>query len=51
MAKRKTTEEFKKEVYTLVGNEYSVLGNYINNKTKITNYEEFNSYFLTFYCI
>ena len=35
MAKRKTTEEFKKEVYTLVGNEYSVLGSYINNKTKI----------------
>jgi len=31
----KTTEEFKKEVYDLVGNEYTVLGEYINNKTKI----------------
>ena len=32
---RKTTREFKQEVYNLVGNEYSVLGEYINNKTKI----------------
>jgi very-short-patch-repair endonuclease/mRNA-degrading endonuclease RelE of RelBE toxin-antitoxin system len=32
---RKTTEKFKKEVYELVGNEYTVLGEYINNKTKI----------------
>ena len=32
---RKTTEEFKQEVYNLVGNEYSVLGEYITNKTKI----------------
>ena len=31
----KTTEQFKKEVYDLVGNEYSVLGKYINNKTKM----------------
>ena len=32
---RKTTREFKQEVYNLVGNEYSVLGEYITNKTKI----------------
>ena len=31
----KTHEEFVKEVYDLVGDEYSVLGNYINTKTKI----------------
>jgi Zn ribbon nucleic-acid-binding protein len=29
--KKKTTEEFKKEVYELVGDEYQVLGEYINN--------------------
>lgn len=33
--KRKTTAEFKQEVYDLVGDEYSVLGTYKNNKTKI----------------
>jgi hypothetical protein len=32
---RKTTEEFKKEVYELVGDEYTVLGEYASNKTKI----------------
>jgi len=32
---RKTTDEFKKEIYNLVGNEYEVLGEYINIKTKI----------------
>jgi len=32
---KKSTEEFKKEVYDLVGDEYTVLGNYINNNTKI----------------
>jgi predicted Zn-ribbon and HTH transcriptional regulator len=32
---RKTTEEFKEEIYDLVGNEYTVLGEYKNNKTKI----------------
>jgi Zn ribbon nucleic-acid-binding protein/mRNA-degrading endonuclease HigB of HigAB toxin-antitoxin module len=32
---RKTTEEFKKEVFNLVGNEYKVLGEYKNRKTKI----------------
>ena len=31
----KTTEQFKKEVFDLVGNEYTVLGEYINGKTKI----------------
>ncbi|MGJ2547956.1 hypothetical protein ACR8G1_22200, partial [Salmonella enterica subsp. enterica serovar Paratyphi A] len=33
--KRKTTAEFKQEVHDLVGDEYSVLGTYKNNKTKI----------------
>ena len=32
---RKTTEQFRKEVYSLVGEEYKVLDNYINNQTKI----------------
>lgn len=32
---RKTTEEYKQNVYNLVGDEYNVLGEYINNKTKI----------------
>lgn len=32
---RKTTEQYKKEVYELVGNEYMVLGKYINNSTRI----------------
>ena len=27
--------DFVKDVYSLVGDEYTVLGNYINNKTKI----------------
>src|SRR5258706_651963 len=31
----KTPEEFSKELYELVGDEYSVLEEYINNKTKI----------------
>lgn len=35
MAKKRTTEGFKQEVKDLVGNEYTVLGEYINNKTKI----------------
>jgi len=33
--KRKTHEEFIQEVYDLVGNEYTVLGKYINATTKI----------------
>lgn len=33
--KKKTTEDFKKEVYEKYGNEYIVLGEYINNNTKI----------------
>ena len=33
--KKKTTEQFKKEVFSLVGNEYEVLGDYINRETKI----------------
>lgn len=34
-AKRKTTEQFKQEVYNLVGDEYTVLGEYYNNATDI----------------
>lgn len=34
--KKKTTIEFKKEVYNLVGDEYKVIDNYINAKTKLT---------------
>lgn len=33
---KKTTEEYKKCVFDLVGNEYEVLGEYIDNKTPIT---------------
>jgi len=32
---KKTTENFKKDVYNLVSDEYEVLGEYINSKTKI----------------
>lgn len=32
---KKTTEQFKKEVFDLVGNEYEVLGEYISSNTKI----------------
>lgn len=35
MSKRKTQEEFVKEVYDLVENEYTVLGKYTGNKIKI----------------
>ena len=35
MTKRKTDAQFKKEVYDLVGNEYTFLDTYINNSTKI----------------
>lgn len=35
MAKRKTHEEFVTEVYNLVSEEYTVLGEYKNNRTKI----------------
>lgn len=35
MAKRKTHEEFVKEVSDLVGEEYEVLGKYVNAKTKL----------------
>ena len=35
MPKRKTTEQFKREVYDLVGNEYTVLSEYANSKTKV----------------
>lgn len=34
-SKKRTTEEFKKEVYNLVGVEYKVIGDYLNNKTPI----------------
>ena len=33
--RRKTTAEFAAEVHTLVGSEYTVCGEYVNNKTKI----------------
>lgn len=33
--KKKTTEEFKQEVYDLTNDEYTVIGEYINSKTKI----------------
>lgn len=33
--KRKTTKQFKQEVYDLVGDEYTVLGEYKNSKTKV----------------
>ena len=33
--KRKTTEQFKQEVFDLVGNEYEVNSEYVNAKTKI----------------
>lgn len=33
--KRKTTKKFKEEVFDLVGNEYKLLGEYVNAKTKI----------------
>lgn len=33
---RKTDEQFKQEVKELVGDEYTVLGKYVNNHTKIT---------------
>ena len=32
---RKTDEEFKQEVYDLVGNEYTFLDSYVNNATKL----------------
>lgn len=32
---KKTTEQFKQEVYNLVGNEYTILGEYYNTHTKI----------------
>lgn len=34
--KQKDTNQFKKEVYSLVGDEYSVLGDYINRSTNIS---------------
>lgn len=33
---KKTTEEFKQEIYALVSNEYELIGEYINNRTKVT---------------
>lgn len=35
MVKKKTTEQFKQEVYNLVGDEYTVIGEYKNSKAKI----------------
>lgn len=34
--KKKTTEEFKKEIYELVGDEYTLMDEYINCQTKVT---------------
>lgn len=36
MGRRKTQEEFEKQVFKLVGDEYSVLGSYMNNYTGIS---------------
>ena len=35
MPKRKTNEQFKQEVYDIVGNEYIFLDTYVNNHTKL----------------
>ena len=35
MTKRKTNEEFKQEIYSLVGDEYTFLDKYVNARTKI----------------
>lgn len=35
MPKRKTDEQFKQEVFDLVGNEYTFLDQYTNNQTKL----------------
>lgn len=35
MSKKKTQKEFEKEVYELTNDEYTVVGKYINSKTKI----------------
>ena len=35
MTKRKTDEEFKQEVFSLVKDEFTFLDNYVNNKTKL----------------
>lgn len=35
MTKRKTTETFKEEVKNIVGDEYEVIGEYVNSKTNI----------------
>ena len=35
MPKRKTHEKYIEEIFNLVGNEYSVLGQYVNSTTKI----------------
>ena len=32
---KKTTEEFKQEIFNLVGDEYKLIGEYINGKTKV----------------
>lgn len=34
-SRKKTHKEFLKNIYDLVGNEYNVIGEYINNRTKI----------------
>lgn len=46
-SRTKTTEEFKKECYNLYGDEYLILGDYKNNKTKIKikhNCDDCNNY-------
>lgn len=35
MSKKKTTEQFKQEVYDLVGDEYTVASEYVNARTKV----------------
>lgn len=40
MSKRKTDKEFKKEVFELVGDEYTFYGDYENNRTKFLVYHK-----------
>ena len=33
--KKRTTEDFKRDIFNLFGNDFLVIGQYINNDTKI----------------
>lgn len=45
---KKTTDQFKREVYGVVGDEYTVLGEYVSAKTCLwqTNYVAFGNQFM-----